>query len=161
MREIQMVDLKSQYLKIKPQVDKLVIDLIEEGAYINGPAVKQFQQNLAQFLGCNYVIGCGNGTDALQIALMALNLRPGDEVITSPFTFVATVEVIALLGLKVVFVDTDPDTFNIDTTKIEAAITPRTKCIIPVHLFGQPANMQQIMDIARKHNLYVVEDNMI
>lgn len=159
MQTIQMVDLQSQYLRIKPEIDKAMVDTIESGAFINGPAVKSFQQNLADYLHVNHAIGCGNGTDALQIALMALDLQPGDEVITTPFTFVATAEVIALLGLRIVFVDADPDTFNLDVTQLEAAITPRTRCIIPVHLFGQPANMQGVMDIARKHNLYVVEDN--
>ena len=159
MREIQMVDLRSQYLKIKPRIDKSLLDTIDSGAFINGPAVKEFQLHLSAYLGASYTIGCGNGTDALQIALMALNLKPGDEVITTPFTFVATIEVIALLGLKVVFVDADADTFNINPAAIEAAITPRTRCILPVHLFGQPANMQAIMDIARKHSLFVIEDN--
>jgi UDP-2-acetamido-2-deoxy-ribo-hexuluronate aminotransferase len=159
MREIQMVDLKTQYLKIKTQVDRSIIEVVESGAFINGPAVKEFQKNLAVYLNCKHALGCGNGTDALQIALMALGLKPGDEVITTPFTFVATAEVIALLGLKIVFVDADPETFNIDVTKLEAAITPKTRCIIPVHLFGQPCDMQAIKDIAAKHSLSIVEDN--
>lgn len=159
MQAIQMVDLSSQYEKIKTRVDRSIQEVINSGAYINGPAVKGFEAHLAKYLDAKYVTGCGNGTDALQIALMALELQPGDEVITTPFTFVATAEVIALLGLKVVFVDIEPGTFNIDVTKIEAAITSRTKCIIPVHLFGQAADMPAIMDIAQRHNLYVVEDN--
>lgn len=159
MQTIQMVDLKSQYEKIKSQVNESVQEVIESGAFINGPAVKNFEANLAQYLGAKTVVGCGNGTDALQIALMALELQPGDEVITTPFTFVATAEVIELLGLKTVFVDIDPRTFNIDASQIEAAITPKTKCIIPVHLFGQSADMEAILTIANKHNLLVVEDN--
>lgn len=159
MRPIQMVDLNTQYLKIKDQVDASVQQVIDSGAYINGGAVTSFQQNLGAYLNAPFVLGCGNGTDALQIALMALNLQPGDEVITTPFTFVATAEVIALLGLQVVFVDVEVDTFNIDPTKIEAAITEKTRCIIPVHLFGQACDMESIMSIAAKHNLYVVEDN--
>lgn len=159
MRPIQMVDLRSQYDKIKDQVDHIIQQVIESGAYINGPEVKSFEKELATYLGATHAVGCGNGTDALQIALMALGLKPGDEVITTPFTFVATAEVIELLSLKVVFVDIDEQTFNIDPELIEAAITPHTKCIIPVHLFGQAANMDAIMSIAAKHHLYVVEDN--
>lgn len=159
MQAIQMVDLSSQYERIKTRVDHSIQEVINSGAYINGPAVKGFEAHLAEYLGAKYVTGCGNGTDALQIALMALELQPGDEVITTPFTFVATAEVIALLGLKVVFVDIEPGTFNIDVSKIEAAITPKTRCIIPVHLFGQAADMPAIMDVANKHNLYVIEDN--
>lgn len=155
---IRMVDTITQYENIKDEVDAAVAEVVASGAYINGPAVKQFTANLATYLGAERVIPCANGTDALQVALMALELQPGDEVITTPFTFAATCEVVALLGLKPVFVDVTNDTFNIDTSKIEAAITEKTRAIIPVHLFGQPADMQPIMDIANKHNLYVIED---
>ncbi len=154
-----MVDLHNQYLKIKNEVDSGIQDVLDKGYYINGTPVKNFAHNLANYLNIHAVIPCANGTDALQIALMALDLQPGDEVITSPFTFVATAEVIALLKLKPVFVDINPNTYNIDESKIEVAITTKTKCIIPVHLFGQTANMEAIMNIASKHNLYVVEDN--
>ncbi len=159
MRPIQMVDLQPQYERIKSEVESAFAQIIQSGAFINGPAVKSFQINLANYLQCKHVVACGNGTDALQIALMALDLQPGDEVITTPFTFVATAEVIKLLGLVPVFVDVEADSFNIDPVLIEAAITPKTRCIIPVHLFGRACNMQAIMDIARKHNIYVVEDN--
>lgn len=154
-----MVDLNSQYLAIKNEIDAAIQDVLDKGYYINGAPVHNFSKNLEEYLHVNKVIPCANGTDALQIALMALGLKPGDEVITSPFTFVATAEVIALLGLIPVFVDIDLANFNIDEKKLEAAITPKTKCIIPVHLFGQAANMEAIMAIANKHNLYVVEDN--
>lgn len=156
---IQMVDLRGQYLKLKPQIDEAIANIINNTAFIGGKAVQDFAANLAQYLHSNSVIPCGNGTDALQIALMALNLQQGDEIITASHTFVATAEVIALLGLKPVFVDIDPDTFTIDTTQIEAAITTRTRVIIPVHLFGQSADMETIMAIAKKHKLYVIEDN--
>jgi dTDP-4-amino-4,6-dideoxygalactose transaminase len=156
---IQMVDLRGQYLKLKPQIDEAIANIINNTAFIGGKAVQDFAANLAQYLHSNSVIPCGNGTDALQIALMALNLQQGDEIITASHTFVATAEVIALLGLKPVFVDIDPNTFTIDTTQIEAAITTRTRVIIPVHLFGQSADMETIMAIAKKHNLYVIEDN--
>ncbi|HMV24054.1 MAG TPA: DegT/DnrJ/EryC1/StrS family aminotransferase [Saprospiraceae bacterium] len=159
MHKIQMVDLHNQYLKIKSETDAAIQDVLDQGYYINGAPVHKFSENLATYLNVAHVIPCANGTDALQIALMALELQPGDEVITSPFTFVATAEVIALLKLKPVFVDIDPDTYLIDVNKIEAAITPRTRCIIPVHLFGQIANMEKINEIAQRHNLYVVEDN--
>ena len=155
---ISMVDLKGQYQKIKNEIDSEISKVIDSTAFINGPIVKEFQQNLAEYMGCRHVITCGNGTDALQISMMALGLQPGDEVITTPFTFIATVEVVALLGLTPVFVDVCPDTYNIDVTKIEAAITPRTKAIVPVHLFGQCADMERIMEIADKHGLYVIED---
>lgn len=157
--EIRMVDTITQYNLIKEEVDAAVAEVISTGAYINGPAVKRFTANFKDYLGAKSVIPCANGTDALQIALMALDLQPGDEVITSPFTFFATAEVIALLGLIPVFVDVDPGTFNIDPAKLEAAITPKTKCIIPVHLFGQPSEMESIMEIATRHQLWVVEDN--
>ena len=158
-RNIQMVDLKSQFRKIESEVMEEIKKVIETTSFINGPAVKEFEKNLSDYLGGASVIGCGNGTDALQIALMALDLKPGDEVITTPFTFVATSEVIALLGLKPVFVDILPDTYLIDPSKIEAAITPKTKVIIPVHLYGQVCDMNAIMDVADKHGVKVVEDN--
>lgn len=156
--EIKMVDLQTQYLHIKKEIDEAIAKVIDSTAFINGPAVKEFQENLANYVGCKHVITCGNGTDALQISLMALGLQPGDEVITTPFTFIATAEVAGLLGFKPVFVDVHPDTFNIDASKIEAAITPRTKAIVPVHLFGQCADMSEILRIARKHAIPVVED---
>lgn len=159
MKQIQMVDLKTQYEHIQDEVNKAVIDVIASSAFVNGPAVKQFQSDLEQYLDVKHVIPCANGTDALQIALMALGLQAGDEVITSDFTFAATVEVVGLLGLKHVLVDVDPDTFCISIESIEKAITPKTKAIIPVHLFGQCANMDEIMEIARKHDIFVVEDN--
>lgn len=156
---IAMVDLQGQYHKIKPELDQAIASVLEACNFINGAPVNAFSRNLEKYLGVAHVIPCANGTDALQIALMALDLQPGDEVITAPFTFVATAEVIALLGLKPVFADVHPDTFTIDETKIEALITEKTRCIIPVHLFGQGANMEAIMDIAHRRNLYVVEDN--
>lgn len=158
-RTIHMVDLQTQYQKIKSEVDAAVSEVMETGMFVNGPAVKNFSENLAAYLDVKHVIPCANGTDALQIALMALDCKPGDEVITCPFTFVATVEVIALLGLKPVFIDVDPDTFNMDVNQLEAAITDKTKAIIPIHLFGQGADMDPIMDIANKHGVAVVEDN--
>lgn len=159
MRKIQMVDLKSQYEKIKPEVDAAIQEVIDSTAFINGPAVKRFQEHLEQYLGVKHVIPCANGTDALQCSMMALGLKPGDEVITTSFTFIATAEVIALLGLTPVLVDVDPDTFNIDPRAIERAITPKTRAIVPVHLFGQCADMDAVMDIAHKHKLFVIEDN--
>jgi UDP-2-acetamido-2-deoxy-ribo-hexuluronate aminotransferase len=159
MKKIQMVDLVGQYDKIKDRVDRAMTDVVASSAYINGPEVKAFQSELEAYLGVKHVVPCANGTDALQVALMALDLQPGDEVITSNFTFAATVEVVALLKAIPVLVDVEPDTFNIDTEAVRKAITPRTKAIIPVHVFGQAANMQEIMDIAKEHNLKVVEDN--
>lgn len=153
-----MVDLKGQYLKIKNEIDSSISELIESTAFINGPKVKEFQKNLEDYLDVKHVIPCANGTDALQIALMALGLKPGDEVITANFTFIATVEVVALLGLKLKFVDADPKTFNLDPVQIEKAVTSKTKAIVPVHLFGQAVDMEKIMQIAEKHNLYVIED---
>lgn len=153
-----MVDLQSQYQKIKGDVDVAIMNVLDSAAFINGPEVKQFETELQDYLNVKHVIPCGNGTDALQIALMALGLEPGDEVITADFTFAATVEVIDLLKLNSILVDVDYDTFTIDTEKLKAAITPKTKAIIPVHLFGQCANMDEIMSIAKEHNLYVVED---
>ncbi len=158
MREIRMVDLKTQYETISDQVDTAVQEVIQSTAFINGPAVKSFQKNLEEYLDVKHVIPCANGTDALQVSMMALGLKPGDEVITVSFTFVATVEVIALLQLKPVLVDVDPDTFNIDPEAVKKAITPKTKAIVPVHLFGQCADMDAIMDIAKEHDLFVIED---
>ncbi len=153
-----MVDLKGQYNKIKPQIDAAIREVIDNTTFINGPAVKRFQKHLAEYLQAKHVITCGNGTDALQLALMALDLQPGDEVITTSFTFIATAEVIALLKLTPVLVDVLPDTYNIDPEAVKKAITSRTKVIIPVHLFGQTADMQRIMEIADENNLFVVED---
>lgn len=158
VKKIQMVDLKSQYEKIKTEVDAAIQNVLDNTAFINGPEVKAFQSELEQYLGVKHVIPCANGTDALQIAMMALGLKPGDEVITADFTYVATAEVIGLLGLKPVLVDVIPDTFDIDISAIEKAITEKTKAIVPVHLFGQCANMEAIMALAKKHNLYVIED---
>jgi dTDP-4-amino-4,6-dideoxygalactose transaminase len=154
-----MVDLKQQYAKIKTEVDAALQDVLDTAAFINGKAVHEFSDHLARYLNVKHVIPCANGTDALQIALMALGLQPGDEVITPSFTYVATTEVIALLKLKPVFVEVDPKTFNIDPSSIEKAITPKTKAIVPVHLYGQAADMAAIMDIARRNNLPVIEDN--
>lgn len=159
MKKIQMVDLRSQYLKIKPEIDKGIQDVIDSCAFINGPAVKSFQEAMEKYLGIKHVIPCANGTDSLQVSMMALGLQPGDEVITTSFTFIATAEVIALLKLTPVLVDVDPGTFNIDLKAIERAITPKTKAIVPVHLFGQCAPMEEIMSLAQKHNLFVIEDN--
>ncbi len=154
-----MVDLKGQYKNIKERVDSSIMNVIETTAFVNGPEVHDFQKELEDYLGVKHVIPCANGTDALQIAMMGLGLKPGDEVITADFTFAATVEVIALLQLTPVLVDVDPVNFNIDTEAIKKAITPKTKAIVPVHLFGLAANMDDIMDIAKEHNLYVIEDN--
>ncbi|WP_029037873.1 DegT/DnrJ/EryC1/StrS family aminotransferase [Salinimicrobium xinjiangense] len=159
MKKIQMVDLKGQYEKIKDTVNSSVLEVIDTTAFINGPEVHSFQKELEDYLGVKNVIPCANGTDALQIAMMGLDLKPGDEVITADFTFAATVEVIALLQLTPVLVDVEPDTFNFDPEAIKRAITPKTKAIVPVHLFGQTANMDAIMEIAQEHNLYVIEDN--
>lgn len=154
-----MVDLVGQYQKIKTEVDAAVLEILSNASFINGPAVHSFQKNLQDYLGVKHVIPCANGTDALQVALMALDLKPGDEVITTSFTFIATAEVIALLQLTPVLVDVDPITYNIDPEAIKRAITPKTKAIVPVHLFGQCADMKSIMEIAKAHNLYVIEDN--
>lgn len=154
-----MVDLKTQYEFIKDEVDSSVLEIFKNGTFINGPSVKKFQSDLESYLNVKHVIPCANGTDALQIALMSLGLQPGDEIITSDFTFAATVEVIALLQLKPVLVDIEEDTFNIDCDEILKAITSKTKAIIPVHLFGQVANMDKVMDIAKSNSLYVIEDN--
>lgn len=154
-----MVDLKQQYNKIKSEIDKAVIDVIESSQFIGGPQVNAFAENLANYLGAKHVIPCANGTDALQVAMMALDLQPGDEVITPSFTYIATTEVIALLKLKPVFVEVDTQTFCIDPEAIRKAITPKTKAIVPVHLYGHAANMEEIMAIAGSHNLFVIEDN--
>ncbi|TVQ87530.1 MAG: DegT/DnrJ/EryC1/StrS family aminotransferase [Bacteroidetes bacterium] len=159
MRKIQMVDLKSQYDKIQQEIDTAVIDVIRSTQYINGSEVKNFQHDLEEYLDVKHVIPCANGTDALQVAMMALDLKPGDEVITTSFTFVATVEVIALLGLTPVLVDVLPDTFNIDPEKVKNAISPKTKAIVPVHLFGQCVDMEPLLELAEKHNLFIIEDN--
>lgn len=153
-----MVDLHKQYLRIKPEIDRAIEDVLNSTEFIQGPQVKVFAEALGRFVGVQHVIPCGNGTDALQIAMMALDLRPGDEVVVPVFTYVATAEIIALLGLKPVFIDVDEDSFNIDVTHIEKVITDKTRAIVPVHLFGQCADMEPLLKIARKHNLYVIED---
>ncbi|MEW6469385.1 MAG: DegT/DnrJ/EryC1/StrS family aminotransferase [Bacteroidota bacterium] len=157
-KKIQMVDLKGQYEKIKPEVDQAIQRVIDSTQFIGGSEVKAFSEELAAYLGVKHVITCANGTDALQIAMMALDLQPGDEVITASFTYVATAEVIALLKLTPVLVEINPETFTIDPAAIEKAITPRTRAIVPVHLYGQCADMEPIMKIAEKHKLYVIED---
>lgn len=159
MHKIQMVDLKRQYEKIKPEVDAAIQNVLSSTAFINGPDVNAFAGELAEYVGVKHVIPCANGTDALQIALMALDLQPGDEVITPSFTYIATVEVVALLGLKPVFVDVDPDTFTMNVESLKKAITPKTKAIIPVHLYGQSADMEPILAVANEHNIPVIEDN--
>ena len=159
MKKIQMVDLQGQYAAIKDRVNASMQEVIDSASFINGPEVKAFQKELEAYLGVKHVITCANGTDALQIAMMGLGLKPGDEVITADFTFAATVEVIALLGLTPVLVDVDPVNFNIDLDAVERAITPRTKAIVPVHLFGLAANMEPLMTLAKKHDLYIIEDN--
>ena len=158
MRKIQMVDLQKQYQNIKEEVDSAIQEVINNCTFINGPSVKQFQANLEKYLHVKHVIPCGNGTDGLQVSLMALDLQPGDEVITTTFTFIATAEVIALLKLTPVLVDVDPDTFNISISAVEKAVTNKTKAIIPVHLFGQCVDMESLMKIAEKHNLNIFED---
>lgn len=154
-----MVDLVGQYEQINDQMDRAVLDVLHSGAYINGEPVKQFAENLSRYLDVKHVVPCGNGTDALQIALMSLDLQLGDEVIVPAFTYIAPAEAALLLGLTPVFVDVDLNTFNIDVTKIEAAISPKTKAIIAVHLFGQSCDMQAILQISQKHNLFLIEDN--
>ena len=158
MDKIQMVDLKSQYGRIKAEVDSAIQEVIDNTAFINGPAVSGFQKDLEAYLGVKHVIPCANGTDALQIAMMALGYKPGDEVITASFTYVATAEVIALLGLKPVLVDVDPKTFNIDPEAVARAVTDKTVAIVPVHLFGQCADMSALMEIASRHNIDIIED---
>lgn len=159
MRKIQMVDTKNQYLAIKTEVDGAIQEVLDSAAYINGKAVKDFAQNLSTYLGVDHMIPCANGTDALQIAMMALDLKAGDEIITPSFTYIATTEVVALLGLKPVFVDVDPITFCMDIESLKKAITPKTKLIVPVHLYGHAAPMEEIMEIAKAHHLFVIEDN--
>ena len=159
MKNIQMVDLQGQYQKIKTEVNAAIQQVLDTSSYINGPLVQDFQQNLEEYMGVKHVIPCANGTDALQIAMMALGLQPGDEVITADFTFAATVEVVGLLGLTPVLVDVDEDSMNISVEAIKKAITPKTKAIVPVHLFGRAANMTEIMQIAKEHQLFVIEDN--
>ena len=159
MRPIQMVDTKTQYLQIKDEVDAAIHAVLDSAAYINGKAVQDFAASLSSYLGVKHVIPCANGTDALQIAMMAIGLEPGDEVITPSFTYIATTEVVALLRLKPVFVEVDSVTFCMDPASLEKAITPKTKAIVPVHLYGQAAPMEEILRIAKKHNLYVIEDN--
>jgi UDP-2-acetamido-2-deoxy-ribo-hexuluronate aminotransferase len=159
MAPIQMVDLKTQYSRIKDQVDRAVLEVLESAAFINGKPVQDFCQSMSDYLGVKHIIPCANGTDALQIAMMALDLQPGDEVITPSFTYIATTEVVALLKLKPVFAEVDPHTFCIDPESIRKCITPRTKAIVPVHLYGQSAPMEEIMKIAAEYNLYVIEDN--
>ncbi len=153
-----MVDLKGQYQKIQTEIDNAIHEVIIKSAFIKSPAVEKFQANLEKYLGVKHVIPCGNGTDALQISMMALGLKPGDEVITPSFTFIATAEVIALLGLKPVFVDVYPDTFTIDIEDVERKITPNTRAIVPVHLFGQNADMEKLIPLAEKHHLFILED---
>ncbi len=159
MRPIQMVDTKTQYHKIKPEIDNAVIDVMESTAFINGKAVQELATGLSSYLGVRHTILCANGTDALQIAMMALGLQPGDEVITPSFTYIATTEVIALLRLTPVFVEVDPKTFCMDPVALEKVITGKTRAIVPVHLYGQAAPMEEIMAIAKKHKIYVIEDN--
>lgn len=159
MQKLQMVDLKRQYEKIKPEVDAAIQRVIDSTMFIGGEDIKSLANELAEYVGVKHVIPCGNGTDALQIALMSLDLKPGDEVITTSFTFIATVEVVALLGLKPVFVDVDPDTFLMDVNKVAEAITDKTKAIIPVHLYGQTVDMEPLLALADKHNIPVIEDN--
>ncbi|MGK2860924.1 MAG: DegT/DnrJ/EryC1/StrS family aminotransferase [Chitinophagaceae bacterium] len=159
MVPVQMVDTKTQYHNIKTEIDSAVLEVMESSAFINGKAVQEFGENLSAYLGVKYTIPCANGTDALQIAMMALGLQPGDEVITPSFTYIATTEVIALLKLRPVFAEVDPKTFCLDPVALEKLITPKTRAIVPVHLYGQAAPMKEIMDIAKKHNLFVIEDN--
>jgi dTDP-4-amino-4,6-dideoxygalactose transaminase len=159
MRKIQMVDTKNQYLAIKKEVDESIQAVLDSASYINGKSVQDFSQSLASYLQVSHVIPCANGTDALQIAMMALGLQPGDEVITPSFTYIATTEVVALLGLTPVFVDVDPVTYCMDIASLKKAITPKTKAIVPVHLYGHSAPMAEILQIAQEHNLFVIEDN--
>ena len=159
MQAIQMVDLKQQYAEIKDEINGAIQNVLDSAAFINGKEVSDFANNLSQYLQIKHVIPCANGTDALQIAMMALDLQSGDEVITPSYTYIATTEVIALLKLKPVFVEVDNKTFCIDPVAVEKSITSKTKAIVPVHLYGQAANMEAIMEIAQRHNLFVIEDN--
>jgi dTDP-4-amino-4,6-dideoxygalactose transaminase len=158
MRDIQMVDLKAQYEKLGAEIDAAMKSVLNSTAFIKGPEIKQFEEALQKYLDVKHVISCANGTDALQIAMMALKLKPGEEVITTNFTFISTVEVVVLLGLKLVIVDPDPDTYNISVNAIKRAITPRTKAIVPVHLFGQCADMEPIMRLAKENDIFIIED---
>jgi dTDP-4-amino-4,6-dideoxygalactose transaminase len=158
MREIQMVDLKAQYEKIGSEIDIAIKSVLESTAFIKGPDVRLFEEELQRYMGVKHVISCANGTDALYLAMMVLGMKPGDEVITTNFTFIATVEVVELLGLKLVLVDPEPGSFNISADAVRKAITPRTKAIVPVHLFGQCADMEELMDLAGRHNLFIIED---
>ena len=159
MTNLQMVDLKGQYLKIKDEMDQAILDVVQSSMYIKGPYVAQFEENLSRYLGVKHVIGCANGTDALQLAMMALGLQPGDEVIVPSFTFIATAEVVALMGYTPVMVDVNIDSYNICVREVEAAITEKTKAIVPVHLFGQSCAMDVLVELAEKHNLWIIEDN--
>jgi UDP-2-acetamido-2-deoxy-ribo-hexuluronate aminotransferase len=159
LREIQMVDLGAQYKRIQNEIDEAVLGVMRSTKFIGGPEVEGFKADLEAYLGVKHVIPCANGTDALQIAMMALGLKPGDEVITPTFTYIATAEVISLLGLTPVLVDVDADTFTIDIAQVEAAITPKTKAIVPVHLYGQCADMEKLLAIAEKHGIHIIEDN--
>jgi len=158
MREIQMVDLKAQYEKFSTEIDNAIKSVLLSTSFIKGPDVKLFEEELQEYMGVKHVISCANGTDALHLAMMTLDLKPGDEVITTNFTFIATIEVVAALGLKPVIVDPEPGTFNISAESVRKALTPKTKVIVPVHLFGQCADMESIMELAKKHNLFVIED---
>jgi len=158
MRDIQMVDLRAQYERIGPEIDTAIKSVLESTAFIKGADVRLFEEELQHYMGARHVITCANGTDALYLAMMVLGLKPGDEIITTNFTFISTVEVVALLGLKLIIVDPDPGTFNISVEAIRKAVSPRTKAIVPVHLFGQCADMESIMELARLHDLYVIED---
>src|SRR5487761_933297 len=157
-KPIQMVDVLGQYHRYQEEIDSAVLEVIRSGKYINGPYVQRFERAMEAYLGVEHAIACASGTDALQLTLMAIDLKPGDEVITTPFTFAATTETIALLGGKAVYADIIPGTFNIDPDQIESKITPRTRAILPVHLFGQPVDMTWINEIARRHHLMVIED---
>ncbi len=157
-KPIQMVDVIGQYRRYQEEIDSAVLEVLRSGKYINGPYVQRFERSMSEYLGVRHAIACASGTDALQLALMAIDLQPGDEVITTPFTFAATTETIALLRGKPVYVDIDPATFNLDVEQIESKITPRTRAILPVHLFGQATDMTRISEIARKHDLIVIED---
>lgn len=159
MKEIRMVDLHGQYMRHKEEIDMAIQGVIDSTSFIRGQEVTDFQEELASYMGSRHCVACGNGTDALQVAMMALELQPGDEVITTPFTFIATIEVISLLRLKPVLVDVDPDTFNMNPDKLEAVISKRTKAIVPIHLFGQAADLNSILPIAKKHGVKIIEDN--
>jgi dTDP-4-amino-4,6-dideoxygalactose transaminase len=158
MKEIQMVDLKSQYIRLSPEIDQAIKSVLESTAFIKGPDVRLFEEELQKYMGVKHVISCANGTDALQLAVRMLSLKPGDEIITTNFTFIATIEVVALLGLKLVIVEPDPANFNISIEAVRKSITPRTRAIIPVHLFGQCADMESLMELAGKHDLFIIED---